>query len=110
LYVVVRKDLSFPQKIVQSCHSVFESVLNIPPQPPWVHPVHPNIISCEVRDERQLIKFSEKLDKEGVWYALFQEPDIGDQYTSLATEIVYGDRRFLFKNLQLIKETQNASI
>ncbi len=51
-----------------------------------------------------MVQFAEKLEKEGVRCALFQEPDRGDEYTSLATEIVYGHRRLLFKNLQLVQE------
>jgi len=41
--------------------------------------------------------------------ALFQEPDIGDQYTAFATEVVYGDRRLLFKNVQLAGNRSNWS-
>lgn len=104
MYVVVRKDLSTPQKAVQACHAVFETVSAETFTPPQVHP---NVVLCEVKDERRLFQLAEKLEKEGVRCALFQEPDIGDQYTSLATEIVYGDRRFLFKNLQLVQEGEN---
>ncbi len=57
-----------------------------------------------MRNEQQLFKFSQKLEKAGVRCALFQEPDRGDEYTALATEVVYDHRRFLFKNLQLIGE------
>lgn len=105
LYVVVRKDLSTPQKAVQACHAVFEAVSAKSFKPPQVHP---NIIICEVPDERRLVQFAEKLEKAGVRCALFQEADRGDEYTSLATEIVYGDRRSLFKNLQLMQERKCA--
>lgn len=100
LYVVVRKDLSTPQKAVQSMHAVFESVLSFPPKPPYIHP---NVVFCEVKDERRLFKFSQKLEKEGIRYVLFQEPDIGNQYTALATETVV-ECRSVFKELQLVKE------
>ena len=68
--------------------------------------MHPNVVFCEVKDERRLLKLANKLERQGVRCVLFQEPDIGDEYTSLATEIVYADRRFLFKDLQLVKESK----
>lgn len=101
LYVVVRKDLPSVTKAVQACHAVFEAVSPESFKPPQVHP---NVVLCEVKDERRLVQLAEKLEKEGVRCALFQEPDRGDEYTSLATEIVYGHRRLLFKNLQLVQE------
>ena len=112
LYVVVRKDLSFPQKCVQSIHSVFELTSLESFKPPQVagtksEILHPNVVLCEVQDERRLFKLAQRLEKEGVRCVLFQEPDLDDQYTSLATEIIYADRRFLFKNLQLVKETNH---
>ena len=100
LYVIVRRDLSLPHQAVQACHAVFEAALTFPPKPPQVTP---NVVYCDVRDEQRLLKFARKLDKEGIRYTLFQEPDIGNQYTALATEIVT-DCRSVFKDLQLVKE------
>ncbi len=42
-------------------------------------------------------------------YAFFREPDIGDEYTALATEIVYDHRRSLFRHLQLLKEKNSEN-
>jgi len=61
----------------------------------------------EIENEYKLLKLSKKLEKQNVRFVLFQEPDMGDEYTSLATEIIYANRRFLFKNLQLVKREKN---
>ena len=97
----MRKDLPIPQKLVQSCHAVFDITTSKTFKPPHVHP---NIILCEIKGERQLFKFAKKLEKAGVRCALFQEPDRDDEYTALATEVVYDSHRSLFKNLQLLGE------
>ena len=97
MYVAVRQDLSHPQQVVQACHAVIESTLLSPPKPP-----HPNVIVCAVRDERRLVSLAGRLAREGIAFHIFQEPDRGDEYTALATETVRGERRRIFRNLQLL--------
>lgn len=97
MYVAVRQDLSHPQQVVQACHAVIESTLLSPPKPP-----HPNVIVCAVRDERRLVSLAARLAREGIAFRIFQEPDRGDEYTALATETVRGERRRIFRNLQLL--------
>ncbi len=97
---MVRKDLPSQIQAVQACHAIFEVTTSESFKPPYTHP---NVVLCEVKDERRLVQLAEKLEKKGVSCALFQEPDRDDEYTSLATEIVYGPRRLLFKNLQLVQ-------
>lgn len=102
MYVAVRQDLSHPQQVVQACHAVIESTLFSPSKPP-----HPNVIVCAVRDERRLLSLAGRLAREGIAFRIFQEPDRGDEYTALATETVRGERRRIFRNLQLLTAPEN---
>ena len=45
-----------------------------------------------------------RLDAAGVKFAPFREPDRGGELTAIATELVYGPRRALFRHLSLLKE------
>lgn len=97
MYVIVRKDLSPAQKAVQSSHACIESARA------FIKPddSHPSVIICEVRSEQKLKMVMEELNGK-VNYKTFQEPDIGNQYTALATEPIYNDKRKLFSRFQLI--------
>jgi hypothetical protein len=46
-----------------------------------------------------LSKLIEKLDRFGIYYTVFREPDLGNQITAIAVL----DHRILFKRLQLVK-------
>jgi hypothetical protein len=98
MYVIVRKDLSNAQKAVQSAHACIEAARA------FIKPgdEHPSVIICEVRSEAKLKMIMEELNGQ-VNYKTFQEPDIGNQYTALATEPIYNNKRFLFKRFQLIQ-------
>ncbi len=96
--MAVRKDLSHPQQTVQACHAVIEAVKSTPPKTDE----HPNVIVCAVRDETRLISLASRLARDGIAFQVFSEPDMDGQATALATEIVRGDRRRAFRNLQLL--------
>lgn len=99
VYVIVRKDLSLPQQVVQACHATLESVRLKPPKPPQVHP---NIIVCGAKDEQKLLKYAAKIERAGIQFALFQEPDRDNEYTALATEPVRGEDRRPFRDFQCL--------
>lgn len=102
---MVREDLSFAQQIVQSCHSLLESVLF---KPPNLYIPHPHLVLCSVSDEQELLIFAEKLNSRGIKFSLFQEPDIGNVYTSLSTEPISGETRRIFSKLRLLnREASN---
>jgi hypothetical protein len=103
MYVAVRQDLSHPQQVVQACHAVIESVMQTPPQG-----THPNVIVCAVRDERRLLGLARRLSQEGVAFRVFSEPDRGGECTALATETVRGERRRVFRALQLLAAPQGT--
>ena len=94
LYVITRKDLSPLQRAVQAGHAIAELVL---------HSLHGNwdngtIVLLGVKNEFQLKKWIDKLSIKDVKYAIFKEPDIGNQITALATVC---DNK-VFKKLNLL--------
>ena len=46
-----------------------------------------------------LRKLTEKMDRLGIYYTVFREPDLGNKVTAIAVL----DHRILFKRLQLVK-------
>lgn len=96
---MIRKDLSFEQQVVQSCHASIEAALHL--IPPNIE--HPHVIVCGIDNEEKLNKVVNKLNNNGIKFRPFREADMEDQLTALATEPIFGERRKLFKNYQLLK-------
>lgn len=96
IYVVVRKDISKAQQIVQSCHACFESGYYLAHVADNVHLV---LLSCE--NTKHLNALSSFLDMHGVKYKKFFEPDDNLGYTALCTEVLSGDKRKLFRKCNL---------
>jgi pentose-5-phosphate-3-epimerase len=98
--VLVRGNLTYPQKCVQSCHAAMEAAKYFLPQ---YNKEHPHLVVCEVKTEDHLKKTIEKLNRTDIQYKVFREPDIGNELTAIATEPLFGDKRKFFKKFQLLK-------
>jgi hypothetical protein len=98
VYVLVRKDLSPAQQIVQSCHAAIEAARALLP----AELQHPHLIVCGVHDEAALWRFLHKLQLHNIRFQAFLEPDQDNQLTALATEPVFDETRRLFRNLRLL--------
>ncbi len=105
VYIIVRKDLAWPQIAVQSAHSVLESAIkfNDPRSQAERSRQIQNIILLEVDDEKSLLEASKYLDNHEIAHILFREPDIGNCATALATNILYQESRKLFRNFKLLR-------
>jgi hypothetical protein len=65
----------------------------------------PHFCICTVKNEEALYKVIEVLQKNGIRYTVWHEPDFpGVPLTAIATEPVAGEQRRLFKRCQLLKE------
>ena len=80
LYVLVRRDLSMSQQVVQSGHAVAEWALR-GPKTKWKNGT---LIVLGVSGKRQLEAWMRRLERLGVTFRTFREPDIGNQPTALA--------------------------
>ena len=98
VYVIVRNDLSVPQKAVQSCHACIEVAREYIGKEDG----HPSVIICVIRDENKLKRLIEKMDNESIVFKEFREPDIGNELTAIATSPLYGDQRKFFSRYQLL--------
>ena len=74
---------------MQAAHAAIEAarLFLLPEQP------HPHLVLCAVASERALLATADRLDRAGVRFALFREPDRNDEVTALATEPLRAERR-----------------
>jgi hypothetical protein len=78
----VRRDLPAAQIAVQAVHAAIEAARRfLPPD----HP-HPHLVLCRVSSERDLLSAADRLDRLGVRFQIFREPDRAGEATALATE------------------------
>lgn len=99
MYVLVRKDQSYGQIIVQAAHAAMEATRKL------VSPEaeHPHLVICGIKNEVQLEKAKQRLDSIGIDSIMFYEADRNDEPTAFATRLVYGDERKHFRKYQLLK-------
>jgi hypothetical protein len=96
--VLVRRDLSHPQQVVQACHACLEAARAFLPS----QAEHPTLVICGVRDERRLGHCLDRLRRAGIGFRVFSEPDLGDRLTAAATEPLRGPLRAFFKDYSLL--------
>ncbi len=73
--------------------------------------MHPNLVLLGIKDEPNLYKIANKLDRAGIRYSKFIEPDFGDEFTALATEpIIDPEKRKVFKPYTLLKGGKNEEL
>jgi len=93
MYVLVRRDLNQSYQAVQGGHALAEFLLNCPQD--WGNST---LIYLGVNDEFHLKRWEDKLERLGITYAEWREPDIGDQITAIAA---YSSEK-VFNNLNLL--------
>jgi hypothetical protein len=85
----VRRDLPAAQIAVQAIHAAVEAARRfLPPD----H-THPHLVLCRVSSERDLLSAADRLDRLGIRFHLFREPDRAGEATALATEPLGPERR-----------------
>jgi hypothetical protein len=100
VYVLIRRDLSAPQQIVQACHACLEaSRAFLTPEAE-----HPHLVVCGVRDERSLGRCLDRLRRAGVRFHAFFESDLDNQLTAAATEPLRGAQRRVFRAYHLLTD------
>jgi len=92
LYIIVRKDLSESYRAVQAGHAVAEWLLH---DQSWKNET---LIYLGVENETDLLRWGNKLNFKGIKYVGFNEPDINNELTAIATVCNDG----IFKRLELL--------
>jgi len=83
LYVIVRKDLSTSQRAVQAGHAVAQFLL----YGPFSRWKNGTLIYLGVKGRTQLENLKHKFKNNGIPFTEFNEPDIGNQTTAIATDV-----------------------
>lgn len=86
LIIVTRQDLSYGYQTVQSAHAVAEFCDSYPKEYKEWKTNSNSIICLAVKDEKKLIKLTEKLQSKQINISPFYEPDIDNQLTAIAIE------------------------
>lgn len=93
----MRTDLPLAQQLIQTAHAAQESGLKFPgprPEPDY-------ICLLSVPDEPSLMAMADRLTGDDIALCLVREPDLGDQFTAIATEPLSGGRRKIFRGCTL---------
>ena len=97
-YILVRSDLPKEHQVVQASHAAIKAAKK------FGHPeIHQNLVVCHVKDENELIYWSRMLFGNDIDYQMFQEEDMNNQLTALATECLTREQGKIFKKLKLLK-------
>lgn len=97
MFILVRKDLGNPYKMVQGAHALAQYALEHTQEfNEWNNHT---IVFLDVKNEKSLLKWKDKLFYSDKKISVFIEPDIGDQITAISCY----DTGEIFKNLQVSK-------
>ena len=97
MFILVRKDLGSPYKMVQGAHAL--ALYALEHTQSFNEWNNETIVFLDVKDEKSLLKWKDKLTYSDKMISVFAEPDIGDQFTAIACY----DTDEMFKNLQVSK-------
>ena len=83
LYVLNRLDLESSYRACQAGHAVAEWLLHAPQsqREQWKNGT---LIYLGIRDEEELLYWGQKLDRKGIKWIGFREPDLDNQLTAIA--------------------------
>lgn len=97
-YVFVREDLPNIVKLVQASHACMEMgfVTRLPEKPTF-------LIALPVKNEKNLKRLADKLEREKIKFSIFFEPDFDYGYTALCTEPVEYGKHKIFEKYDLLE-------
>jgi peptidyl-tRNA hydrolase len=98
VYVLVRKDLKLSHSAVQGGHALVELTQLFDIQD-WSKN-HRTLVYLEVKSERELLDYYRSCPMKEK--AIFQEPDLSDQFTAMASLAKTKEDERFFKKLQLL--------
>lgn len=105
LVIVTREDISRGYQAQQSTHSVADFAVKFPSEHLDWFGNSGSIILLSIKNENDLLSLCNKLTKNNINVALFQEPDLNDTYTSLCFYSDYG-RKYV-SHLPLLGKEKN---
>lgn len=97
-YTFIRQDLPIQHQLVQACHSSYEAGSNFKDTEDI-----PYLILLGMKDGEELDGAEKFLEKHGIRYHKFFEPDNDLGHTSISTEPLTWEQKKLFSNFRLWK-------
>ena len=97
IYVFVRNDLPYPQKIVQAAHVVLEATRTFNLQDERY-----NIVTVAAKSETKLKSIIEEATSHGIQSVAFKEPDMQHQITAVACEPLCNEKKKVFARYKLL--------
>lgn len=98
-YIFLRKDMKMVYYIIQAAHAAQEAGIAFGAHKSGL-PIHFGLF--EVKDEKELLKVSKYLSKNGIKFKMFEETDDNTGYTAIATEPLVGKKN-LMKGFNLFR-------
>ena len=96
VYVFVRTDLPLNDLAPQLAHACLEAGRQF-------QPTSTSVVIVGVKNTKKLIEAADLLDRNKINYYLWEEPEWGYGYTSMATEPLDEDKKNLFKSFKTLK-------
>jgi hypothetical protein len=99
LYVLVRTDIPFAYQAVQAAHAAIEAARH------FLKPNddHPHLVLLGVANEERLQCAATYIQQAGINLQHFYEEDLGGELTAIATELVSGRARRIFRPFNLLQ-------
>lgn len=91
-YLFIRKDLSFPQQLVQLAHAAGKAG--------HMFGDHSHMVCFELDGEQKLLDAASRLEAAGIDYHIFHEPDIGE-HTAMCTKPLCGKDRNMMRRYKM---------
>ncbi len=98
-YIFLRKDMKQVYYPIQAAHAAQEAGIKFGAHKSGL-PIH--FALFEVRDELELFKTSKYLEKHGIEFVMFHEPDDDTGYTAIATK-PYTDKKELMQGFRFFR-------
>jgi hypothetical protein len=103
LYIFVRQDMSPEQIVVQTAHATFVAGTRIAKGLTAYNPDYVHFVVLGVQNHRELVNVYDHLNEQGVGKFAFFEGAMNDDMTAFATGIITQDKRYLFRDFELLK-------
>ena len=98
-YLFIRKDLSFPQQLVQIAHAAHDAGYEFGD--------HSHMCVFEISGEQKLLDAASYLDDHSIPYRMFHETDIG-QHTAICTTPIIGDTRKALRKFKMYRDSSRV--
>ena len=95
-YLFIRKDLPFPQQLVQIAHAAHDAGYKFGD--------HSHMVCFEIDGEKKLLDAASYLEDTGIEFRMFHETDIGE-HTAICTTPLHGDARKALRKFKMYRES-----